>query len=71
MMVKVRVMKGTDPPHMENGVLMVHTNEERRNNVANHDVIRQISPHFKVSVSDIRLISGMKSKRKVFYIPES
>ncbi len=70
MMVKVRVMKGSAPPSMENGILIVHTSKERRNNIANLDIVRQLSTYFNIPTSVIRLVSGMKSKSKIFSIPD-
>ncbi|MCL4356798.1 MAG: DUF167 domain-containing protein [Candidatus Thermoplasmatota archaeon] len=53
---------------MENGILIVHTRVERRNNMANRDVIHQISQYMKVPESRIKFMSGMRSRTKIFSI---
>ncbi len=68
MIIKVRVMSGSRGPFMENGILIIHTKAERKNNMANRDVIRQISQHLKVPESKIKFMSGMRSRTKVFSI---
>ena len=70
MILKVRVMKGSGEPFMENGILIIHTKAERRNNMANRDVIGQISHYMKVPESSIEFMSGMKSRTKVFSIKD-
>ena len=35
---------------------------------ANRELIRKLSKHFRVSTSQIRIVSGLKSKRKVVEI---
>ena len=55
---------------MENGILLVHITKKRRNNMANLDIVRQLASHFNVPTSGITMVSGMKSKNKVFSIAD-
>jgi uncharacterized protein YggU (UPF0235/DUF167 family) len=46
----------------------IWTKEEAKDNKANFDILRIISEYFKVPMFCIKLISGRKSKLKVFKI---
>ena len=70
MIIRVRVISGSGEPFMENGILIIHTKVERRNNMANRDVIQQISQYMKVPESRIKFMSGMRSRTKTFSVSD-
>ena len=53
---------------MKDGILVVHTSEERRNNQANRDIIRQVSQFLSVGADRIRIVRGHTKSRKVLEI---
>ncbi len=50
------------------GTLHVYVNEPPLEGKANHAVILALAEHFKVKKNQILLLSGEKSKRKIFEI---
>ncbi len=50
------------------GTLHVYVNEPPLNGRANSAIINSLSKHFKIKRSNVILISGEKSKNKVFEI---
>ena len=70
MIQKITVRRGNDPIQEKEGVLIVSTTEKRERNKANIDIIRQLSKHYSIPQSSIRLISGATSSKKVVEILE-
>jgi uncharacterized protein YggU (UPF0235/DUF167 family) len=68
MILNVLVRKGSGKPEMIGGNLVVHTTEERKNNAANRDVIRQVSQFFSVGTDQIRIVRGHTKSRKILEI---
>ncbi|MGC8562496.1 MAG: DUF167 domain-containing protein [Thermoplasmata archaeon] len=68
MRINVRVRQGNGLIEELEGTVVVFTNEKRKNNRANIDVIRQLSKHYSVPVSNIRIVSGATSPKKVVEI---
>ncbi|MEM0136334.1 MAG: DUF167 family protein [Thermoplasmatales archaeon] len=68
MRVSVLVRRGDGPIEEREGVVIVYTTEKRENNRANLDVIRQLSRRYSVSSSNIRIISGASSTKKVIEV---
>ncbi len=68
LIVQVRVKHGSGQILDENDKLSVYTNEPRENGRANADVIRQLSAHFNVDPSRIRIIRGIRSSNKTVRI---
>jgi uncharacterized protein (TIGR00251 family) len=50
-----------------NRILVGLTSKPERGE-ANRDLIRKLAKHFKVSTSQVRIVSGLKSKNKVVEI---
>ncbi len=67
---RVLVRPGNDPIEERNGILIVHTQEKRKNNRANVDVIKQLSRYYSVSQSRIRIVTGATSQKKIIEILE-
>ncbi|MCL5408056.1 MAG: DUF167 family protein [Candidatus Thermoplasmatota archaeon] len=67
---RVLVRPGNDPIEERNGILIVHTQEKRKNNRANMDVIKQLSRYYSVSQSRIRIVTGATSQKKIIEILE-
>ncbi len=68
MLLNVVVKKGSARPEMKDGTMIVHTREEKRNNLANHDVIRQVSQFFSIGTDQIRIVRGHTKSRKILEI---
>ncbi len=68
MILNVLVKRGSGLPVMKDGILVVHTVEERRNNQANRDIIRQVSQFLSVGTDRIRIVRGHTKSRKVLEI---
>jgi uncharacterized protein (TIGR00251 family) len=51
----------------ENRILVGLTSKPERGE-ANRDLIKKLAKHFKVSTSQVRIVSGLKSKNKVVEI---
>ena len=64
----MKVVLGSGKPELKDGILVVHTTEKLEKGMANRDVILQVSKFYKVSSNDVRIVSGMKSRRKVLKI---
>lgn len=61
-------MFGQGKTHFDGDTLIVHTNEKPERGMANRDVIRQVADLYKVSSGNIRIKSGLKSRKKVIEI---
>jgi uncharacterized protein YggU (UPF0235/DUF167 family) len=70
LIINVVVKEGKQDPVMENGVLIVHTSAKRENNLANSDIISQLSKYYDVPVMDVRLLKGRTGRKKTFLIKE-
>ena len=68
MRYRILVRPGNDPIEEKDGLLIVHTQEKRKNNRANLDVIKQLSRHYSVSQTRIRIITGATSPKKIIEI---
>lgn len=68
MRISVRARTGTGPVAMKDGVVIVHTTEKRKNNLANLDIIKQLSKHYSVPRSSIRIVAGANSSKKILEI---
>ncbi len=53
---------------MADGHFVVFTNKEARENMANNDVLLQLSKYFKVPKSNIHICLGQKLKKKIVEI---
>jgi uncharacterized protein len=74
MKISIIAHPNSKKPRIENdllGTLHVYVNAPPLDGKANRVVIEALSEHFKVKKSRILLISGTKSKTKVFEIIES
>lgn len=68
MRVEVRVRLGSGKPEFKDEILTVHTTEKLEKGLANRDVIQQIAKFYNVSSSEIRIVTGLKSRRKIIEI---
>jgi uncharacterized protein YggU (UPF0235/DUF167 family) len=71
MIVKVNVRTGNNRVEEKGGTLIVYTTEKRKNNRANMDVIKQLSRLYSVPQSNVRIIAGQTSQKKVIEIYEA
>lgn len=65
--VKPRSKKESVTPQGD-GSLLVRVNAPPAENLANLRVIELLAEHFQVPKSSVRLVSGGKSKRKMFEV---
>ncbi len=70
MKIRVRVSpnSGTDEIGGEGDTLVVRVKEPPKEGRANQAVMKLLAKHFDVSVSQVRIRSGVKSRNKVFEI---
>jgi uncharacterized protein YggU (UPF0235/DUF167 family) len=66
--ITVTVFKGKARIENSGDNLKVYTNAPRENNRANYDIIRQLSKCYQTDYSKIKLVSGSKSRKKIFSI---
>ena len=71
MRVSVVVKRGERKVEERDGTVVVHTTEKRENNRANIDVIKQLSRHYSIPPSAIRIIAGANSTKKVVEISKA
>ncbi len=68
LIVTVVVKKGDEKIIEKDGQLEVHTNVPLQNNMANRDVIRQVSEYYHVRSEQVKIIRGFKSRRKTIKV---
>jgi uncharacterized protein (TIGR00251 family) len=66
--VKVKPNSRTDEVSREGDTLIIRTREPAREGKANSAVIRLAAEFFKVSLSSVRIVSGLSSRNKVIEI---
>lgn len=74
MRISVIVHPNSKKPGIENDLLEtlhIHVSQPPLEGKANKAVIEKLADYFKISKSKITLISGMKSKYKIFEIKEA
>ena len=64
----MKVRPGTESPKMDGSTLIIHTTEKFEKGIANRDVVRQIAHFYGVRMSDVRIKSGLSSRRKTVEI---
>ncbi len=70
MLINIHVYRGDRGIISENETLKVYTREPFENNRANIDIIKQLSKFYKVHESSIKIVSGLKSRKKIIKIEE-
>lgn len=70
MLLTVKVMFGRGKTHFDGDILIVHTSEKPEKGKANRDVISQVADLYNVSSGNVRIKSGLKSRKKVLEIIE-
>jgi uncharacterized protein YggU (UPF0235/DUF167 family) len=68
MKIDVIVRQGDSPVEEAEGKVVVFTNEKRKNNRANVDVIRQLAKYYSVPISNIRIVAGATRPKKTIEI---
>ena len=68
MRYKVEVFFHKDFIKVENNKIVVGLTSKPEKGRANLELIRKLAKHFNVSSSQIRIVSGMKSRRKVIEV---
>jgi hypothetical protein len=66
--VKVKPNSKTEEVSQEGDSLMVKVKEPAREGQANHAVIKLLAKHFGIPQSQVRIVSGFRSKSKVVHI---
>jgi hypothetical protein len=66
--ITVLVKRGEGKIFEEDNCLIVHTSVLPKNNMANRDIIEQVSEYFHVRKDQVKIISGFKSKKKTLKI---
>lgn len=64
----VKVKFGPGKPELAGDCLIVHTTARRENNMANADVMKQVSDFYGKETADIRLLRGRTSRTKILEI---
>ena len=68
--VKVRPNSKTEELSQEGAGFIVKVKEPPREGKANHAVIKLLAEHFGVPQSQVRILSGFKSRNKVVQVKE-
>ena len=68
--VKVKPNSGTEELSQEGDSFIVKVKEPPKEGKANQAVIKLLAEHFGVSQSQVRILSGLKSRSKVIKIVE-
>jgi len=66
--VKVKVNSRTEEVSQEDNIFTVKVNKPPREGKANQTVIELLAKHFEVPKSQVRILSGIKSKNKIIEI---
>lgn len=53
---------------LEDGSYIVYTKKEAKNNMANNDIVKQISKYFGVNKNSVSIVLGHKIKKKIIEI---
>ncbi len=64
----VSVRPGKSALQYDGNRIIISTEEKFRNNMANRDILRQVSDFFEIPESDIRILSGFTSRKKLIEI---
>ncbi len=64
----VSVRSGKSAVQYDGNRIIISTEEKFRNNMANRDILRQVSDFFEIPESDIRILSGFTSRKKLIEI---
>lgn len=70
MKYEVEVKFHNDFIRVENDRIIVGSTSKPEKGKANLDLIKKLAKHFKVSSSQVRIVSGFKSRRKIVEIIE-
>ncbi len=68
MRVVVLVSRGNERVEKESDNIHVFTKQPFEDNRANRDVIRQIAKYYSVPSSNVKIITGLRSRKKVLDI---
>lgn len=68
MIITVIVKEGRGELKEDGGVFTVYTSKPRINGQANADIIRQLSKHFGINEDKIKILKGLRSRRKTLFI---
>jgi len=68
--VKVKPNSKTEEVSRQGDSLMVKVKEPPREGQANHTVIKLLAQHFGVPQSQVKILSGFRSKNKVIDVKE-
>jgi len=68
--VKVKPSSRTEELDREGGIFIVKVKEPAKDGKANQAVIKLLAEHFSVSKSQVRILSGFKSRNKVIEVVE-
>lgn len=68
LIINVTVINGKHDIDVNGNDLKIYTSAPRENNKANYDIIKQLAAYYKVDFHKIKLISGGKSRKKIFSI---
>ncbi len=69
--VKVKANSKTEEISQEGNKLIVKVKEPPKEGRANQAVIKLLAAHFEVSQSQVRILSGFKSKNKTIEVVDS
>ncbi|RLI00384.1 DUF167 domain-containing protein [Candidatus Bathyarchaeota archaeon] len=70
MRYEVEVTFHRDFLKVEANKIMIGLTSKPEKGKANLELIKKLAKHFKVPSSQIRIVSGLKSRRKIVEIPE-
>ena len=68
MIINIHVYRGPKNIRIKENGLDVYMYEPMENNQANAGIIKQLSKFYNVNSTDIKIISGLKSKKKSILI---
>ncbi len=68
MIIKVLVKEGKEQIKSYGETFTVYTKEDRINGRANADIIRQLSRFLNISEERIRIVRGLRSRKKIILI---
>ncbi|HOF50107.1 MAG TPA: DUF167 domain-containing protein [Candidatus Colwellbacteria bacterium] len=73
MIVKSKVLAGSSKAGVErrSDVLIVKTRSKAEAGQANAEALKLLARHFRVPVSDLKILKGSRSKNKIIKIRES
>ncbi|MGC8608644.1 MAG: DUF167 domain-containing protein [Thermoplasmata archaeon] len=68
MKLQISVRSGKPCINIEKDRIIITTDKKFQNNMANRDIIKQLSEFFEIQQSQIRIISGFSSRKKMIEI---